>query len=389
MKNIKLFTLAAAALVLGMTSCSKDNDTASVDKGVMKTVEVSIKSSGFTRAAAADEAGVGKENDITNWFAFAKHATDNDYTCVEVTSSTGIASFTKVPVGSTVYVVANPAAATMTGISNGATVTEATITGLIESVIKADLQANTAALQASAAAPAVNPMLMSGSAKVSANADPSDSKKVKVTVQLQREYAKVNMTVLPVAGTQVGTESDTESKITIDEITKISAYRVVKRISPFKTQLAEWYIKKTPYVGDDSVDNTTEPVGASDFVYHYTPATGQAQSFYVTPNYAGLSAYATAVIVEAKVTGKWNGLNYDGQKRYYRAFVYDDSIVDTDGNKIEEGKTLKNMIYNITGEIKGIGEGTPGEALDKDNVDLNVYVEVKNWQVRVIGVDME
>ena len=370
---MKKVLLAAFVAVFALVSCNKEDDG-----GIptTKTVEVSIKSGADIRAAGTAIDGVGQENQINNWIAYAKNSTDANYTAATATGAGSKVTFTSVPVGSTVYVVANYTASLPTGTA----VTLAQIEAAVESISKATLDLKTIALRTAVSNPLVGSMLMTGSASVlNAPMDATDTDKVKLTVGLDREYAKVNFTVMGSGGAAI-------PGVSINSIDDISVHRVVNRVSMFKKQNAEWYIVKTPaYVPDISANGGPSTTGASDYVFHF-PTSGsgsKTSNFYVLPNYAGLDAYATAVVVKANISGIIGGVTYTNADRYFRAFVYDTDIA------AERGITLKNTIYNITATINGAGEGDIPTVLENDNIDLNVYVEVKKWNVRTTTVNMD
>ena len=382
---MKKILFPAFAAVMAFASCSKEDNGARIPG--TKTVEISINSGSTSRAAGTAINGVGTENDINAWVAFAQSSTDGLYVAAHASTSAGKATFTSVPVGSVVYVIANATPANLATAlpADGATgISLATIEGIVENVVKTQLNTKSNLLNSTPGNPSVAQMLMTGSGVVlnsPMDNAAGETDKVKLTISLEREYAKVNFTARATPGTNV-----TAVGGTINSIDEISVHRVVNRVSPFKTQSAEWYIPKSPYVADASVNAGTPAAGASDLVFKYTQTgTGdKTQRFYTTPNYSALDAYATTVIVKATITANFGpDANFTNAERYYRAFVYDTDIA------AEKGITLKNTIYNITAIINGPGEGTEEEALENDNVDLNIYVEAKYWNVRTTTVNME
>lgn len=400
MKKILILAVAAMAIV----ACKKETGTTPNDQ-IANTVEVRIKT-GSTYAAGAAEDGVGKENAITDgWVAFAKNKDGDNYTAA-VATGTGAdsrATFIGIPVNSTVYVFANSvhlvnATGQPATMPTGTAVTKAQIEALIEAVDKTELGDKNTALQASLTAPEVASIPMSGTGIVPATPfDPTvgQEDKVKLTIGLERELSKVQLTVskTPKADGKLALATGT-----IDGIDNVAVRRIVKRVSPFVTfhstntgnagavENAEWFIKKTPYIKDDRTESAENITNRSDYGFEYAMVDGAdavTQNFYVTPNYAQLPAYATAVIIEARISGTVDGVVYTNTPRFYRAYVYDADLT------AEKGITLKNAIYKINATISGVGSPTEEEALDKDNVDLNVYVEVKKWAVRAFDVDME
>lgn len=384
-----------ATSLLG-TSCSQQDDVTG-GQGDGNVVRISIKGakSAITRVDGGTQAGVGDENVVeAGWVVFARNESNDKYKAVTAAGADGAtaaAVVTNVPVGTTIYVVANMDAAQIVDPRGGSTwaqfialtdITEAEIKGLIETQLKATLQGYSAALQANSAAPnfAGAGMLMTGTGVV-----PAGHGTIDMVISLQREYAKVNLSV----DHSPGAAFDGLGGTSINSVDDVAVRRVPTRISPFNLGQADTWYCPAPFVKDEGANNETFTAGASEFRYVYNVngwnagvANGTA-NFYTTPSYVRTKGAAVAVIVKASITADF-GTGEETKDRYFRAIV-----ADNDYPAGYSTATAKNTIYNLTATINSLGHESEDDALWSDAVDLNVTVTVADWIVRNVTTDFE
>lgn len=363
MKNLKIFTMLAAVLALGLTSCSKDNE-GTPPVGDTATVEVSVGGV----VTKADQAAVGGELTLTDndWVVYAQTEANGDLK--KYTPTSNKAQIQKVKTGSTLYVIGN---IKDQGLTLPATASEATIQAISTSATqtKSMITAYSAALKNSQTNPVfTTPMLMSGTATVSAVG--AVNGKVQITINLKREYAKITAHINKMLGSKMTGGSN---NLVLNGIQEINIRQIAKQIAPFKTQTSNWYVDKsgtyTPGTSDNVLTNTT---------FNSTALTGYETIFgYASPNYGG-DGYTTMITVGAKLTGKYDGLTLNNEVRWFRILVHNGDYM-----------TAKGKSYTVKGTLNGLGEGTELEVITKGKVDVDANVVVDPWDGVEITGDME
>lgn len=416
-------------VISALTGCSQNDDLSS-DEGTSQTGSVRITVSGgkgvSTRVAGTPQTGVGGENIIgTNWVVFAQDDTRNTagnklyrmYTATGAGTDGAVQSVTadNITVGSNIYVLANlntnavtqgnGTSIIWTDFSTRTDITEAEIVDLVNAQTKATINTFSTALQADHSNPdfTTHRMLMTGKAVAPS---PVTGNAANLTIELQREYAKVNLVVEDQVGGNFPTTPTTPAAPRVNSVDEAYVRRVVPKISPFlpvnvgvageQVRPDTWYSPVGAGFIKDTSANTAvapTPANATEFRYVYavndwdgTANVPGTVSFYVSPNYTRTKASATAVIVKANVTADFNG---DGTNttadRFYRAIIADAGYPYPGFGFM----TGKNTIYNINATINSLGHPTEDDALHSDAVDLTVSITIQDWRLRDVTTDFE
>lgn len=423
----KLFFVSMLAIAT-WTSCSQ-NDALSSGEGTSQVSSVRITVSGgkgvSTRVGGTPQTGVGGENIIgAGWVVFAQDDTRNTagnklyrmYTATGTGTNGMLQSVTadNITVGSNIYVLANlntnavtqgnGTAITWTDFSARTDITEAEIVDLVNAQTKATINTFSTALQADPTNPdfTTHRMLMTGKAVAPS---PVTGNTANLRIELQREYAKVNLVVENQLGTNFPTTPTTPAAPSVNSVDEAYVRRVVPKISPFlpvnvgvageQVRPDTWYSPVgAGFIKDESGNTDAPTTNATEFRYVYAvndwngaAGVSGTASFYVTPNYSRTKASSTAVIVKANVTADFDG---DGTMdaaadRYYRAIIADAEYPYNGFDFM----TDKNTIYNINATINSLGHPTEDDALHSDAVDLTVSITIQDWRLRDVITDFE
>lgn len=366
MKQFKFLAVALAALA--MVSCSKDNNT-DVDIA-SKTLRVTV--GGKATKAAGDELSKGDESNIASFAVFAKAGDAGEYKCkiAAVVNTVLTAEITDVKSNTDVYVIANYA--TNAAIANDATFTLAEIKALQETILKADIEAFGTALRLDPASPAFGgkAMLMTGHVAAIGNVADADGT-ILLTVNVEREFSKVD------AGTPaVKPGSPFETELTDKSVTVngIQQY-FIRRVAPINNYFGSLSLPTVGVADVWPVDNGYRIIGAATDKFYY-----------VTRNDATSKTQSTAVVYEFRYFTAQEltigGTTYPAAtefSRFYKAYVTNADQTAT--------TTAKNTFFQFNNAITGWGAEDEEGALTEE-VDLDVVLTVKDWNVLPISVDM-
>lgn len=363
MKQFKFLAVALAALA--MVSCSKDNNT-DVDIA-SKTLRVTV--GGKATKAAGDEKSKGDESNIASFAVFAKAGDAGKYVCKLATGTPLTAEMTGVKSNTDVYVIANYA---NTEISEKE-YTEAEIKALQETILKADIEAFGTALRLDSEDPdfGAKAMLMTGYAEKIGNVADADGT-ILLTVNVDREFSKVDVGT-PVVKPSSAFETElTDKSVTVNGIQQY----FIRRVAPINNYFGNLSLPTADVADVWPADNGYRIIGAAT-----------EKLYYVTRNDAKSKTQSTAVVYKMQYQSTQEliigGTTYPANapfSRFYKAYVTNADQTAT--------TTAKNTFFQFNNAITGWGAEDEEGALTEE-VDLDVVLTVKDWNVLPIEVDMK
>lgn len=365
MKQFKFLTLALAALTI--VSCSKDI-TSSEDLKASNTLRVKV--GGKATKAAGDELSKGDESNITSFAIFALSGDAGKYKCKVATGTPLTAEITDVKSNTDVYVIANYA--NNSAIIDNAEFGLSEIKAMEERILKTAIDDFNTALQANPTAPAFNGqvMLMTGHATTIGNNADADGT-ILLTVNVEREFSKVDVGTPAVKS---GSAFETELTGKAVTVNGIQTY-AIRRVAPMNNYFG---LMSLPIEGVEGV----HPI---DNGYRFTGTVAQ-KMYYVTRNDASSKTQSTAVVYEMQYESTQEltigGTVYPANvpfSRFYKAYVTN--------NDQDETATAKNTFFTFNNTITGWGADSEDNALVEE-VDMDITLTPKNWNVSPIAVDM-
>lgn len=363
MRTSRMFAYMLAALAV--TACTNDDEPSKGDSKIIDALSVSLVSNSPSTRAAEQE-GQASENSVYVAYVFAKEAKpehanakvgdwtvqrvagDNNATDADVTTAIeegevtdagklkNLASFKGVTQGDKIYVIVNDPNMSLAEANNLAHQGEASeeeIQKYVSSLSKEYLNG----LVSKTDGKQTGKYAMMGSGVIPTGQTIPNGGTIYVPVTLEREMAKV---IFKAAVTKDEAQ-EAAGNITIKENEDgIIVMRIPRKVSPFTTQLRDWYYPQVPGAGE--LDwNTSWPTKPFDGNAKSDPSTENAAFFnktvtaptakeyrmtwvlkadgdngmttinervsspyfYVTPNYADDPACSSVVLLQASYTG--------------------------------------------------------------------------------------
>lgn len=431
MKLSKLITFTMATLALG--ACSNDDDLtnggATPEPGKGELIEaISIafgSSSAKTRAYDGEVAGTGTEDKVYVAYVFAREndpqhtgKKEGDWTVKRVVNGEAatdadaktpiadgtadgtkgkLCTFNGVQQGDSVYVIVNDPNMDMDAantLAHNGKESQAKIRGYVSELNKEYLNGLTVAEDGQQA----GRFIMAGAAVIPTNPTTPNGGTVSVTVDLNREVAKVAFNASVTTDKQYEAADNITIKDATDDATKADGLIIVRiptRVSPFTTQARNWYF---PLSADDTAkdwdvakwleafdgDEKANPDGAmAEKVFNKAPYNADAKEyrltwkvgnvdgkdenktkvyiknktlispyFYVTPNYSNHSGCSTVIVTQATYTGANTLLESAVTEEMLEAALKNPTFTTATGLKTL--KDIKPETWNTESNVKAL-----------------------------------
>lgn len=362
MKTSRMFVYMLAALAV--TACTNDDESPKGASKIIDALSVSLVSNSPSTRAVGEQEGLGTENNVYVAYVFAKEAKPEhanakvgDWTVQRVAGDEAatdaavntkieegtvtdagklknLASFKGVTQGDKIYVIVNDpnmSLAEANNLAHQGEASEEAIQAYVSSLSKEYLNG----LVSKTDGNQKGKYVMMGNGVIPTGQTIPNGGTIYVPVTLEREMAKV---IFKAAVTKDDTE-EAAGNITVKEDEDgIIVMRIPRKVSPFTTQLRDWYYPQVPGAGELDWNaswptkpfsgNTNSDPSTAGTAFNQTVTAPTAKEyrmtwqlkaegdgmttvnervsspyFYVSPNYADDPACSSVVLLQATYTG--------------------------------------------------------------------------------------
>lgn len=362
MRTSRMFAYMLAALAV--TACSNEDESPAGASKTIDALSVSLVSNSPSTRAVGEQEGLGSENSVYVAYVFAKEAKpehenakvgdwtvqrvagDEAATDAEVTTAIeegkvtdagklkNLASFKGVTQGDKIYVIVNDpnmSLAEANNLAHQGEASEEAIQAYVSSLSKEYLNGLVSKIDGSQK----GKYAMMGSGVIPTGQTIPNGGTVYVPITLEREMAKV---IFKAAVTKDDAEEAAGNIAVKENEDGIIVMRIPRKVSPFTTQLRDWYYPQVPGAGEldwnstwpnkpfDGGENSDPTTAGTAFNQTVTAPTAKeyrmtwqlktngngmttinervsSPYFYVTPNYADDPACSSVVLLQASYTG--------------------------------------------------------------------------------------